>query len=120
MAIAEFLQGLIDEHNKVRDNHGLDSLQKDDSLMSIAQNWANNMASSAGLYHQMLEFGDDWNSMGENIAEGQQTIEEVMETWMHSLGHRRNIIAGGFNCIGVGYALSKDGTPYWCVDFGGK
>ena len=31
--------------------------------------------------------------VGENIAKGQRTVEQVMSTWMKSPGHRANILA---------------------------
>jgi uncharacterized protein YkwD len=114
------LQELIDAHNKQREAHRLDPFQKDDDLMDIAQKWAENMANGNGLVHQRLQFGPDWNAEGENIAEGQNSVDDVINTWMHSLGHRRNILNRSFSYIGVGYAESPNGTPYWCVDFGGK
>lgn len=40
---------------------------------------------------------------GENIARGQRSPEQVMESWMGSDGHRRNILAEGSNEIGVGF-----------------
>lgn len=49
-------------------------------------------------------FGDRffW-AMGENIAMGQRTIEEVMEDWMNSPGHRENILSEDFNGVAVGF-----------------
>jgi uncharacterized protein YkwD len=39
---------------------------------------------------------------GENIAAGQRSAEQVMNSWMNSDGHRRNILNGDFDEIGVG------------------
>ena len=39
---------------------------------------------------------------GENIAAGQRTAPQVMDSWMGSSGHRMNILASGSNEIGVG------------------
>jgi uncharacterized protein YkwD len=50
---------------------------------------------------------------GENIANGQQTVSQVMEDWMQSPGHRENILNPAFTEIGFGRA----GT-YWVQDFG--
>jgi uncharacterized protein YkwD len=41
-------------------------------------------------------------SLGENIAKGQLTPSEVMEDWMQSENHRRNILSGAFEEIGIG------------------
>ena len=39
---------------------------------------------------------------GENIAQGQKTAKAVMNAWMTSNGHRRNILSVQSNEIGVG------------------
>lgn len=50
------------------------------------------------------EAGYDASPRGENIASGQRTPEQVMDAWMHSDGHRMNILSTGSNEIGVGLA----------------
>ena len=65
--------------------------------------------------------GYDWRAIGENIAEGQLSVAEVMETWMNSPGHRRNILEKGFKELGVGLALGRSGDGYqveWVQTFG--
>jgi uncharacterized protein YkwD len=52
---------------------------------------------------------------GENIAQGQDSADEVMAAWMKSKGHKANILNCQFNTIGVG--LATDGW-YWTQDFG--
>jgi uncharacterized protein YkwD len=56
------------------------------------------------------------DSGGENIAMGQTSAAEVMNDWMNSPGHRRNILDCSFTLIGVGYVA--DGH-YWTQNFGG-
>ncbi len=58
--------------------------------------------------------GYAWLSIGENIAYGQRTVAEVVESWMTSPGHCANIMNARFTEMGVGYALSPlTGRPYW-------
>jgi uncharacterized protein YkwD len=78
------------------------------------------MAERRSLVHQNLNRLGDWSQCGENIAYGQADVDSVMRTWLASPGHRRNILHGGYGCIGVGVAAAKDGRLYWCVDFGGR
>jgi uncharacterized protein YkwD len=54
---------------------------------------------------------------GENVADGQETVESVMTAWMDSPHHRENIL-GDFTEIGVARARAGDGMPYWSVEFG--
>lgn len=64
----------------------------------------------------------DWRLIGENIAEGQLSIDEVMETWMNSPGHRKNILNPDFRELGVGLALGRSGGGrhriLWAQAFG--
>ena len=52
---------------------------------------------------------------GENIAQGQMSIAEVMQGWFKSPGHCKNLMNPAFKEVGV--AVSND---YWVQDFGGR
>jgi uncharacterized protein YkwD len=52
---------------------------------------------------------------GENIAYGQRSAAEVMNDWMNSPEHRRNILNCEYTTVGVG--LDSRGM-YWTQDFG--
>ena len=61
--------------------------------------------------------------LGENIAAGQNSAEDVMDDWMHSEGHRANILKSSYTELGVGLAYvykSEYNTnyPYWVQMFG--
>lgn len=58
-------------------------------------------------------------SAGEDIAEGQPTVDSVVTAWMGSPPHRANIL-GDYNIIGTGFATSSDNQVYWCLDFAFK
>lgn len=53
---------------------------------------------------------------GENLAFGQDTPEEVVNAWMNSEGHRKNILSPNYKRIGIGYKVI-DGTVYWVQEF---
>lgn len=53
------------------------------------------------LTEQNVSYGD----AGENIAMGYLTPVEVMNGWMGSEGHRKNILQPSFAHIGIGYQL---------------
>ena len=57
--------------------------------------------------------------IGENIAAGYQTPEEVVDGWMHSDGHRKNILHADFTELGVGYAYEENSQykHYWVQIF---
>jgi Uncharacterized protein with SCP/PR1 domains len=52
---------------------------------------------------------------GENIAYGQHSAAEVVQDWMNSPSHRRNILDCSFTRIGVGFDRRGE---YWVQDFG--
>lgn len=54
--------------------------------------------------------------IGENVAQGQSTPEEVMKDWMNSPEHRENILKVDYKYIGVG-VYQKDGKFYWAQLF---
>jgi len=53
--------------------------------------------------------------VGENIAFGQESIAEVMEGWLKSPGHCRNLMDPAFKEIGI-----AEDNKYWVQDFGGR
>lgn len=58
-------------------------------------------------FEMMQTFGVDYRAAGENIAMGQRSPEEVMNGWMNSEGHRKNIKHDQFTHLGVGYVREK-------------
>jgi uncharacterized YkwD family protein/spore coat assembly protein SafA len=99
--------------NQERQKQGLKPLQMDWELQRVARTKACDMANKGYFSHQsptygspfdmMKQFGITFRSAGENIAQGQRTPEEVMQSWMNSQGHRENILKPDFTHIGVGY-----------------
>jgi uncharacterized protein YkwD len=120
--LTEQLDDLIARHNDARANKWLwksKPLEKNSFLMNYAQQWSNKMAHKNKLFHSdmkdIMELG--FSMVAENIAYGQKSPEEVMNTWMKSSGHKSNILNSKFTEIGCGMALSENGRLYWCVCF---
>ena len=63
-----------------------------------------------------------YQSIGENIAVGQENPAAALTEWMKSPGHRDNILSADWNEIGVGCAFAKDSKfqRYWVQDFGSR
>jgi len=55
---------------------------------------------------------------GENIARGYPDARSVVKAWMHSAGHRANILNCDSKAIGVGVELNTEDGPYWTQMFG--
>jgi uncharacterized protein YkwD len=64
---------------------------------------------------RILNAGYSWKFYGENIAEGYKTEQEVVEGWLSSPGHCRNIMNKSYKEMGV--ARTGD---YWTQAFGSK
>ena len=59
---------------------------------------------------------------GENIAAGDRTGEGVIQSWIDSPGHCRNLMNPQYGVVGIGYAF-LEGSPfgrYWTQNFGGS
>lgn len=56
--------------------------------------------------------GYPYRRVAESAASGQPGVPEVVKTWMGSPDLREQIL-GDFTEIGVGYANSRTGKPYW-------
>ena len=116
--------------NAERANVGLAPLRVSTQLMQAAQIQADQMARLGRLEHELsgakyptpsdrlAAVGYRWQTYGENIAMGQPSASAVLDSWMHSSGHRGNILNGRFQEIGVGYAHDSAGRPYYVQVFG--
>ena len=62
--------------------------------------------------------------MSENIAAGQERAAAVVETWLLSRGHKRNLLNGKDVDVGIGYVHAPDDGGrvsyeyYWVAIFG--
>ena len=109
--------------NVERENHGVPPLQWNNILGAAARAHTEDMVRNNFLSHtgsdrsdlgqRVTRAGYTWSSVAENIAEGQRSPEEVINSWMNSPGHRANILNPNLIHLGVGYAADK-----WTQKFG--
>lgn len=115
--------------NAQRSAHGLKAVASDSRLQAAAGAFARDMVDRKFFDHvspggqTMLDrlHKAGWNpkgawSAGENIAWGSGdlgTPAKIVDAWMHSAGHRANILNGTFTQIGLGIA---GGAPQAGVD----
>lgn len=58
--------------------------------------------------------GYQFASIGENIAVGQRTVDEVIARWLASPGHCANIMEPSHSAMGIAYATDTvRARPYW-------
>ncbi|WP_062353713.1 SafA/ExsA family spore coat assembly protein [Bacillus kwashiorkori] len=68
-------------------------------------------------FTMIKNFGIYYRNAAENIAQGQATPAAVMQSWMNSPGHRKNILSAQYTQIGVGYISGGTGRHYWTQMF---
>lgn len=57
------------------------------------------------------------SAAAENIAYGYSSAQAVVNGWMNSEGHRKNVLNCAYKAIGNGLAY-RGNTAYWTQDFG--
>lgn len=120
-AVAEVL-ALV---NKERAAVGCPVLTVNEKLTKAAQDHSEDMAAHSNMSHtgsdgsdpgqRITRAGYQWSAYAENVAYGYDTAAKVMEGWMNSPGHKRNILDCNVKEIGIG--LAQPGQ-YWTQDFG--
>lgn len=129
--LAKVRAGMLATVNAERRKAGVPPLTANARLDQAAQRHAEDMLARDFFAHESpdgktvrqraKEAGYDWRAIGENIAEGQISVAEVMKTWMNSPGHRRNILDRDFKELGTGLALGRSGNGWrvkWVQAFG--
>jgi uncharacterized YkwD family protein/spore coat assembly protein SafA len=113
--------------NQQRAKYGLKALTPNWELSRVARYKAMDMRDKNYFSHtsptygspftMMKNFGIAYRAAGENIAAGQSTPQEVVNSWMNSPGHRANILSTTYTQIGVGYAQGGSYRYYWSQMF---
>lgn len=109
--------------NRERANNGLPGLVINWEASRVARIKSQDMVNHNYFSHEsaiygspfrmMEDFGLEFSAAAENIAKGQRTAQEVVNSWMNSAGHRANILSASVTEIGVGAAKASNGTLYW-------
>jgi uncharacterized protein YkwD len=113
--------------NNERRKARCDPVQVDPGLQTAARQHSADMAAGDFINHK----GSDGSSpndrmraagfndpLSENVAKGFNSARNVMKAWVKNHNDRDNIVDCDASAIGVGVAVSSDGTPYWTQDFG--
>ncbi|MFC7063266.1 CAP domain-containing protein [Halobacillus seohaensis] len=122
--VSAFEQQVVELTNEERAKEGLAPLKLDTELSGVAKDksldmqqngyFSHNSPTYGSPFDMMNEYGIDYTTAGENIARGQTSPEQVVEGWMNSEGHRKNIMNSSFTHIGVGHAENGN---YWTQMF---
>lgn len=131
--LARVRAAMLARVNEIRRRQGLSPLRPNPALDRAAQKHAEDMLARAYFSHRSPEGtsvrdrsrlqGYDWRAIGENLAEGQMSVDEVVDGWMKSPGHRENILGPEYSELGIGLALGRSGrsgeyNAVWVQNFG--
>ena len=115
--------------NQVRAERGLGALERDSRLDAAAAAHARDLAARNALTHRGSDGSDHVARasragygpfVAENLAAGQKTPAEVMQAWLGSSGHRRNLLLDPARHYGFAHAVAP-GTKYghfWVLQVG--
>jgi uncharacterized protein YkwD len=100
-------------------------LKWDDTLHASAKHHAKEMATHRFFAHyskcgkdigtRLSEFGYNWQMAGENIGEGQDTFDQVLDEWIRSWSHCRMLMSSKVDEVAVAKYKDK-----WVQHFGKK
>jgi len=115
LSIEEEIFQLVNAH---RSTLGKDALSEDNLANELAEGHTDFMIEKGEISHDNFEdraevLIDEANakSVGENVAAKQRSADAVMEAWLNSEGHRKNI-EGNFTHIGIS-AIKNDAGQYY-------
>ncbi|MFI5847769.1 CAP domain-containing protein [Micromonospora chalcea] len=124
-ALSAELQKVVTLVNQERAKAGCKALTVNAKLNLAAQRHSQDQADHKKMDHngsdgskpwdRVKRAGYNYSMVGENVAWGYQSAAEVMDGWMKSEGHRKNILNCGYTQIGMG--LARSNGPYWTQVF---
>jgi uncharacterized protein YkwD len=111
--------------NEFRRSKGLPALQANSYISSVALGHSRDMLTGKspfghdGFRQRIDRIGSRLGKLhvaAENVASGPMGAREVVDGWLHSPGHRRNIM-GDFQLTGIGVAEAANGMIYFTQIF---
>ena len=114
--------GLVNQH---RQNKGLTPLQMNNTISAEAEKHSSDMAARSvvfghdGFENRVKKITQQLGGVrasAENVANGQLSAKEVVDGWLKSNGHRRNI-EGNFTLTGIGVVADRNGTLFYTQIF---
>lgn len=121
---AEMKQEIVKRINAERARIGLHELKVSPKVMQAAQIRADECTT---LFSHTRPNGKSFNTVfkdvnlassgGEIIGEGFSTAQSVVNAWIASPGHYKDMVDSRYNCIGVGISIGEDGKYYYSTLF---
>ncbi|WP_458406859.1 CAP domain-containing protein [Anaerotignum sp.] len=116
--VHEYVFAVVDLVNEERAKENLAPVTLDRAATTAAQVraeeakccWSHTRPDGRKCFTALTEAGVIYRAAGENLAGRIATPEKVVQAWMDSPGHRKNIMNPRYSQIGIGYVA--DGN-YW-------
>jgi uncharacterized protein YkwD len=115
-------EALVEAMNRERAGAGLRPLHLDPTLSAAAGDRMHDMFAKHYFDHISPDGidpftwaerrGYDYRAIGENLATGYPTAASVVSGWMHSEGHRENVLGAAYDEIGIAIADGSPKRPY--------
>jgi uncharacterized protein YkwD len=83
--------------------------------MNVTGMLNHNSSDGTSFSARITAAGYTWKTLGENIASGQTTEQQVFNAWLQSEDHCKNMMNAAFKDFGE----ARDGN-YWTQDFGAQ
>ena len=102
--------------NGFRASHGLGQLRTDGTLAALASEHAADMARRDNLDHNgFMTHRAPRGARAENVAYGCKESACVIQQWVNSSGHRKNMLIPSLSRYGLASATSPSGRKYWTL-----
>jgi uncharacterized protein YkwD len=102
--------------NGFRASHGLSQLRTDGTLVALASEHAADMARRDSLDHNgFMTSRGPRGARAENVAYGCKESACVVQQWVNSSGHRKNMLIPSLTRYGLASATSASGKTYWTL-----
>ena len=114
--------------NIERENYGLPALSGGHSILDQAAAiraeeivilFSHTRPDGRGPFSTYIDLGGSYSSLGENIAVGYRSAASVVQGWMDSPGHMRNILDPDYTHLSVAVTTNADGRVFWVQMFMG-
>ena len=83
----------------------------------VSREFSHTRPDGSSCFTVLREQNIPYVACGENIARGSQSPEAVVYGWMHSAGHRANILNEHFTSVGIACYADAAGTLSWAQMF---
>jgi uncharacterized protein YkwD len=123
-------QAALAQVNAYRQKNGRKAVTLDARLSKAAAMQSANQAARSWIGHEgpdgskpmdrAARAGYHAKIASENVASGQKSFADAMQSWEGSSGHRENLLRPEVTAIGVAMTKNNSGRPYWTLVLGAE